>query len=247
MTFCKGLFTIILLFLFASSAGAGPAETEENEIRDALKNMVEAYGGRDNLERVKALSSEGTIIAFMLNDSGTYSRQFQRDRKLRVETDYKRSFEHRILNGKKGWRGTNINPMSPVKDHRYMAMVYQYKQIDLPFALMEGRYVVEYRGKDISNGIEALVLNLVDDEGPPMKVWISLKDYTIVKSAGFFEIADRPADLTAEFSDFKKVDGVLFPFVITNFGSGQKIGKTVIRIHKVNPDIDQKLFEPELR
>ncbi|MDH4163112.1 MAG: hypothetical protein OEW15_10540 [Nitrospirota bacterium] len=67
----------------------------------------------------------------MRQDAGTYELAFKRPRMLRVDTKYGRSLETRILRGRTGYRGTDVVPLVEVTDHRLLAMVYQYKHLDL--------------------------------------------------------------------------------------------------------------------
>jgi hypothetical protein len=209
-----------------------------------VDKIIGAYGGRDIIEKTGAVYASGEINAILLNDHGTYERYMKRDRKLMVETKYQRSSEHRILNGKKGYRGTHSIPLTEVADHRFLAMLYQYKYLDLPYGLLKNAYEISYKGKDKVDGIEVEVLGLTDSEGPSMEISVDTTNFMVLKVSGYFTIGTNKTDLTAVFSDFRKEGGMTFPYRLVNYGGGVKIGETVIKEYRVNPVIDDKIFEP---
>lgn len=210
-----------------------------------VARVISAYGGEDAIMRAKRVYVTGDITAFMRNDKGTYTRYMARDRKLRVETAYASgSSELRILNGKTGRRRMDRTPLMEVKEYQLLAMVYQYKQLDMPYGLLTGQYNITDEGSNTLNGVEVEVLDVEDVEGPPMKIYIDMKSFRIVRTEGYFFVKGNLISLGADFSDFRKVDGLLLPFKITNFGSGQLIGETIIKKYKINQAVEESLFRP---
>ena len=234
----------VLLVSTPLYAHAG-VEAPPQNVKELIPKIISAYGGEDAIRRAKRIYATGDITAFMRNYKGTYTRYLERDRKLRVETAYASgSSELRILNGKTGWRRMDKTPFMEVKEYQLLAMVYQYKQLDMPYGLLTGQYNVTDEGSSTLNGAEVEVLDLEDSEGPPMKIYVDLKSFHIVRIEGYFFVKGNLTSLAAEFGDFRKVDGLLLPFKITNFGSGQLIGETIIKKYKINPSIEGSLFKP---
>lgn len=220
----------------------GGDEIDTGRIRQEL---LAAYGGAERIGRVKSVRAQGRIDAPVLNDDGSYNRWFTRDRKLKVEVNYRRSSEIRILDGVKGYRGVNgMKPLS-VSGAPWLAMVYQYKYLDMPYSLADPSYRIVYEGMEVGEGRKLDILKIEDDEGPEMRIFIDRKSRRIVKATGYFVAAGRKTDLTAEFSDFRTVDGVLMPFRIVNFGGGMKISEILLDTCVVNPVIDDAVFRPE--
>jgi outer membrane lipoprotein-sorting protein len=77
-----------------------------------------------------------------------------------------------------------------------------------------------------------------------MEVFVNAENYRIVKSVGIFAIGTQPTSLSSEFSDFRTVDRVLFPFRIVNYARGNKISEITISRYLINPAIDDSLFNP---
>ncbi len=244
-----GLFLSLLALLLAFHSLSADARAEMNAIRPDTKTIVSriisAYGGEDAIKRAKRVYATGDITAFMRNDKGTYTRYLERDRRLRVETSYASgSSELRILNGKKGWRRMDRTPLMEVREYQLLAMVYQYKQLDMPYGLLTNQYNVTDEGRNTLDGAEVEVLDVEDGEGPPIRIYVDMKSFRILRIEGYFFIKGNLTNLGADFSDFRKVEGVLLPFKITNFGSGQLIGETTIKKYKINPAMDEALFKP---
>ena len=241
-------YTLIFFLILSGLATASPASGAsgaQGDIRSLVSRIIAAYGGKEVVGGIRSIYAAGKIEAFMRHDHGTYEVCFKRPRKLRVATEYRRSSEIRILNGDRGYRGTDNGPLSEAGGDSLLAMVYQYKHFDLPYGLMEGSYSVSVKGKeDLLHGKPVEVLHLTDGEGPPMDVYVDTHDFFIVKVTGYFTVGDRSTALSAEFSDFRKVDGTVFPFRIMNYAGGYKIAETVMRVYRLNPAIPDSLFAP---
>jgi hypothetical protein len=234
------LFPLLLLLasvplcpLHCSPAG------EEAEVR----KIIQAYGGKDALERVSSLAAEGKIITFMPKDGGTYFYYLNRKRQLLVDIKYTKRTEKRILNGDRGYRGTD-KETAEVTGSAYDAMVYQYNQLDLPYGLMDNSFRIAHLRKDIFHGRPVVVLKLTDKKGNEMETAVDSENYHIVKTTGFFGMGQKKAGLSAEFSDFRTVNGVLLPFMIVNYADGFMISETKLSKYTINPDISDPVFSP---
>jgi len=233
---------ILMLVTVIMSLTSCEHQSVPNKVTIAEK-IIETYGGRERLARVLSVAAEGRITALIRGDEGTYKRAMRRDGKLFVDINYTRSTERRILNGTKGYRGIG-GQLEEVSGPRYLAMVYQYDELSLPFGLLDDSLTVAEPRRDILNGANVLVLRCTDRTGNDMEVFVSEENYRIVKSIGTFSMGSQSTSLSSEFSDFRTVDGVLFPFRIINYAGGNRIAEIVITRYLVNPKIDDSLFTP---
>jgi hypothetical protein len=192
---------------------------------------------------VPSLAAEGKITTFMPKDEGTYSYYLKRNRRLLVDIKYTKRTEKRILNGDRGYSGTN-KEVSEATGLTYRAMVYQYNQLSLPYGLLDGALRVTYLHKDSLYGRPVAVLKLTDRAGNEMEAAVDSENYHIVQTTGFFEMGQEKTRLSAEFSDFRMVDGVLIPFTIVNYADGLKISETQFIKCTINPDIRDAVFSP---
>ncbi len=193
-----------------------------------------------------SLHAKGKIEAFMRHDNGTYEFYFKRGRQLRVETKYEHSWEVRILNGDKGYRSSDTRALEEVYGPRYLSMLYQYKHLDILHDLAKGAYQVRSAGRSSVNGNNVEVFRINDKDGAVMDICIDAHNSHIIKVTAYFSEANRQIDLSAEFSDFRKVGDSVFPFRISNYAGGLKIGQTVIEEYSLNPDTADSLFVPSI-
>jgi len=243
------IFHIFLVCLFLSvPAGAAYASDTQNgpeDLKLLITKMADAAGGEKVIQETAAVKMSGDLDAFMRQDRGSYELVFKRPRKLRVETKYQRSSETRILNNDKGYRGIDGARPEPAKGQRYLAMVYQYKHLDLLYGLLRGMFSVSIKGKEELNGKPAEVLHLEDKEGPLMDVYVDTQTFHVVKVTGYFKVMEgRTTTLSSEFSDYRKVGDIVLPFRIISLAGGDKLAETLIKTYVINPEIPDSAFEP---
>jgi len=236
---CKPFFLLLLLVSIMISFPHFSLAGENAEVA----KIIQAYGGKDALERVSSLAAEGKIITFMPKDEGTYFYYLKRNRQLLVDIKYTKRTEKRILNGDRGYRGTDEGT-AEVTGSAYDAMAYQYNQLDLPYGLLDGAFKVTYLRKDSFHARPVAVLKFTDRAGNEMEAAVDSENYRIVKTTGFFGMGREKAGLSAEFSDFRMVVGVMLPFTIVNYADGFMISETRISKYTINPNISDSVFSP---
>ncbi len=246
----RGFFYILMFFLLVplvsgtkTFCAEGPS-SEAQRITSIINKVIEAYGGKEVIEGIHAVHAKGKIEAFMLHDQGTYEFYFSRGGKLRVETKYEHSSEVRILNGEKGYRSSDTLPFEEVYGPRFLSMVYQYKHLNILHDLVNGAYRIRSAGLSSENGDNIETFRLKDKEGTVMDISVDKQTFLIVRVTAYFSENNKQIALSAEFSDFRKVEGVVFPFKITNYAGGLKIAQTVIDKYSLNPSIPDSFFVP---
>ncbi len=232
------LICTVGLILFQSTE----ARSAEN-VESLTADIIKAYGGRKDIENVRSVYMKGEIKALAFDDRGTYEYYFKRGGKLRVNIRYSRSTEERILNGNKGYESSGTG-FSAVSDMQYLGIVYQYRQIDLPYALLKDTYRISYEGRTEVNGREAYVLGLSASEGPQLKIYVDTRSFFILRVSGFFPMDGGSMTLSAAFSDFRKVQGIALPYKITNFAGKEEIAETVVEKYEINGAIADSVFQP---
>ncbi len=230
--------TVFILPVSHSHAGDNPEAANT-----LIQKIISAYGGKDMLSKVHALSAVGHIKKLFPYDEGPYFRIMKRERKLLFDIKYSRFEEKRILNNGKGYRETD-GETEEVTGPPYDAMVYQYHQLDLPFGLLDGSFTVVSGRRDRLNGEDAEVLRLKDHYGYEVDVYIHPQDFIILKVIGYCQIEQNKRSIGAEFSEFKQVDGILLPYKIVNYANDFKLSETAIMKYKINPHTDDAQFNP---
>ncbi|NCS65871.1 MAG: hypothetical protein COS39_06195 [Hydrogenophilales bacterium CG03_land_8_20_14_0_80_62_28] len=246
MHILKKLLPILLVSALLSSLPAGATEQDKESLA-LVEKIVLAYGGAEAIEKVTAVNAEGEIKAPVRGDHGTYKRWFKRPRLLRVETAYQRGAETRILNGDQVWRSGGGSALKSISGPGAMAVIYQYKQLDLPYGLLKGVYNLRYAGKETLDGVATDALEVSDAEGPAMRVNVDVVSHYIVRISGRIEFGGAATELAAMFSDYRPMAGTVMPFRIHNFAGGMAVSETVIQHYSVNPAGDPALFDPPIK
>lgn len=221
-----------------------PATGQETALQTLVDAVIQAHGGAEAIERVAAVRAEGEIHAFLRGGRGSYTRWLERPRRLRVETVYPRESETRILDGRQVWRGSGGQPPRPVAGQGHLAVVYQYKQLDLPFGLLKGAYRLRHFGRETLDGVDTEVLELTDEEGPPLRVNVDAASHLIARVAGTFTHGGMSMSLGIDFADYRPVAGVPLPHRMRNYAGGRAVSETVITRYELNPPTDPARFRP---
>jgi hypothetical protein len=96
-----------------------------------------------------------------------------------------------------------------------------------------------FRGRSVE------VVEVRDRKGKKrMEADIDRTSHHIVRTAASFGMGGEQAVLSAEFGDFRKVHGVLLPFLITNYAGDIKISETRIEAYTINGTMSDEVFSP---
>jgi hypothetical protein len=229
---------VLLLILGVSCSRTDPAGQQT-----VLDGILAAHGGRENLSKVSSLAAEGRIVRFLAHDEGTYRRALRRDGRLLVDLWYPGSRETRILNGATGYRGVD-GQIKEVSGVLYLSMVYQYNQLDLPFGMIDGALRITTVRRVSSEHAAPSVITCIDRKGNTLEAIVDATTKRIIRSTGYFSVGSSSTSLSAEFDDYRIVDGILLPFRIINYAGGTKISETRITAYRINPELPDALFTP---
>lgn len=169
-------------------------------LQSLVDKVIEVYGP---WQSVAAVRQSGRVIPAMRPDEGKLTREWQRPDKLRVEIAYPSHTEVRVVDGNHGTQnGKEAAGMG------LDAMRLQAARIALPVLLIEKRAELRSAGE---NAIEIPVAD-------KMTVTIEIDPQTghILKSTGKAE----DIEFSTAYSEFRRVDGLLFAFRETNTAMG---------------------------
>lgn len=211
--------------------------------RSIKDKIIDAYGGRERIANVRSVASEGWITSFMRGDVGIYRLALRRDRRLFVDMLYGQSTERRLLDGTRGFQGRNSG-ISEVFGPHYRALQDLYNELTVPFGLTDDTLAVTELRRSTYNGAEVGVIRIGDRAGNDIGAYVSTRDHLIVKCMSIFENGLDFINMSTEFSDFRRVGGVLFPFHMTNYAGGALISEVTITAYLLNEPIDDAFFKP---
>ena len=185
---------------------------------DLVDDVINAYGGANSWSKVKSFRQTGTVASPMRPAPGEVTRLWTRPDKLTIEIVYPTSKETRIVDGDRGTQnGKEASGMG------LAAMRLQAARLALPALLIDRKADVKVR--------EGNVLEVAIAPAMIVTMEIDPKTNRVLRSVSKAE----GIELATTYSDFKSVDGLLFPFSEENFANGTKTATTTLTKIEVNP------------
>lgn len=227
--------TILILTFGITLAFSAQAIAEDttNPAR-IVENIVQAYGGHTALGRVKVVKHSGTIQSYRLKKTGSLMRLFKLPGKLRVDINYPDGpHEKRITTPEGAWRDGR-----PATVPMHRAMELQAARYRLPLSLTQ--YPVTVLGE----GEGKVLLSMKLTDASSLEVFVDRQSWRIVRSVGRMVMGSMNMAFTADYSDFRKVDGILLAHREELTAMGMPTGIAVLERIEVNPEIRPDDFKP---
>jgi uncharacterized membrane protein len=207
--------TMLAALLVAASAHA-------QSLDDVVSNVMKEYGGKAAWAKVTSLRETGTVVPVMRKGDGKLTRTWLGPGKLNVEIVYPTETEVRIVDGDHGTRngkeatGGNLEGMK-----------LQAARLELPTLLVTKRATLKDLGT--KDGIRAIEIPL--SETLSLTVNIDPKTSHILRSTG----KTSGLEFVVDYSDFRRVGGLLFPFAEAGMAMGMPTANTKFDAIVVNP------------
>jgi uncharacterized membrane protein len=207
--------TILAALLVAVSAHA-------QSLDDLVSNVMKEYGGKAAWAKVTSLHETGTVVPVMRKGDGKLTRTWSGPGKLNVEIVYPTETEVRIVDGDHGTRngkeatGGNLDGMK-----------LQAARLELPMLLVTKRAALKDVG--MKDGIRAIEIPL--SETLSLAVNIDPKTSHILRSTG----KASGLEFVVDYSDFRRVGGLLFPFAEAGMAQGMPTANTKFDSIAINP------------
>ncbi len=227
--------------LAAALLSAPPATPSDGGVQALVRACVDAYGGPAAVARAAVVRERGRTTSILHPGApGSILRVYQRPGRLRVEIAFPgEPAEVRVLDGGRGWRFGQ-----PAGGPQLVSMILQAARLDLPAMLQAWHARVADRGTWQHEGKTLRVLGLEVAPGVEVQAGTDPATGHILRSRGIGKDARFPLEFVTTYSDFRKVDGVLFAFHEGNWANGATTGETVLDRIEVDPPIDDAAFRP---
>jgi hypothetical protein len=197
---------ILAALLVAASASA-------QSLDEVVSNVMREYGGKAAWQKVTSLHETGTVVPFMRKGDGKLTRTWSGPGKLNVEIVYPTETEVRIVDGDHGTRnGKDVTGGS------LDAMKLQAARLELPMLLVTKRAALKDLGA--KDGIRAIEIPL--SETLALTVNVDEKTSHILRSTG----KAGALEFVVDYSDFRRVGGLLFPFAEAGMAQGMPTANT---------------------
>ncbi len=243
------LFVILLIIASTQSVTAQTAD-------EIINNYFENTGGLENwknLEGIKTIGevNYGGMILPIVQISTKEGKQ------LTSAEIQGKTFYQQVYDGETLW-GTNQITMTAEKSDSETTENFKNDLNDFPNPFIDYKkkgYTVELIGKETIDGAETFKIKLVKEPITVEDKKVDDVEYYYFDSENFVPIVMEKELLSGpgkgmvfqtKFSDYEEVDGLYFPFSISNQVKGQPSnGMGGVSIKKIitNPKIDDSIFK----
>ena len=220
------LMTIVFAVVLISGCGA---EKDLKDPKDTLLyEMIGAYGGAENLSKLASYVSVWDIEVRVRPRKGKAINSVELPDKLRVELIYPKSSETRVINATKGFKSYNREPLKEVAGPRLDSMKLQLMRLYTPLVLQMKLNSITLSE---AGGYRLLTLK----EGSLTAIYhVNSATFTIDKVIGRLNMGGREMEFLTEYSDFKKVNGVLMHHRENKFAAGMNTAELFLKELKLN-------------
>ena len=240
------VLSLAVLSLGAAAQAPAPAAAPALTLDQIVAKNIQARGGLDKLKAVKSMRWTAKLMVQGMEIPITM--EFKRPNNARMDITLQGMTQTMAYDGKSGW---SVNPFGGgSKDPQPMGedeMKQMEEQADFDGYFVDSQqkgYKLELVGKEPVEGSEAYKIKVTSKTGDVHNVYIDADSFLDVKSESKRTIRGTEQEGEALVSDYKEVDGLMFPFSID---AGQKGGqgrqKIVIEKIELNPTIDDARFK----
>ena len=235
--------SLALLLAVPPAAGAAPDTARTPDAATVIARVIEAYGGRARLEKVKSYRIEGTLTAVRRgNLTVPTSRDFARPSRLRIEIHYPGHPEIRVLDGARGWRTDEQGVTGEATGPFLEAMILQTARAHVPWILAgaadKARRIepMEHKGTQLI-GLEFPLSSILT-----FRAYVHPSTWRVEISQGLLAHGGMTTHFETYYEDFRTVEGVLFAFREENYASGAHTGWTNVEKVILNPKLPPSTF-----
>jgi outer membrane lipoprotein-sorting protein len=225
---------------FTGKMDAGRSRPEPQGTVDNPPNSSPKRHLLEKAMRDRNSASQGTVIAL------PYRIELKRPRKVRLELDFAGQTAVQVYDGTAGWYTRPYLGYSTAQPFSAAELKLATDQQDLDGLLIDAAAKgnqVALEGMEPVEGRRAYKLKVTLKSGDVRHVWVDADSFLDVKVDGTRQVGTRKREMFTMLRDYRKIDGVMIPFVMETVGEGLKQSeKIVIEKATVNPDLSDSRF-----
>jgi hypothetical protein len=232
--------------LFCLLNGCGPSPLTVDQV---IERSTQAMGGRSAIGAVQSVEVDLHIVDADVEVDGKYRAA----RPGRMRIDILAGGKHvytEAFDGERGWqwKGTAVEEASP------KGTAALRHGVELPGKLF-GLHELHQRGhrvdlakRETIDGTNYYALRITLTDGYTTTLYVDPVTWLITRRRDVrplhVDVDPTPTTIESRFSDFRRIDGVLFAFAAadTDLATHKVLETTIVRSVKVNPHFDSAIF-----
>jgi hypothetical protein len=220
-------------------------------LEDVIERNTKAMGGRNAIEAVKSIEIDLHIVDPSFEVDGTYRAARPGRMRIDVSAGGKHVFTE-AFDGEKGWQWKGEDHVEAATAKATAALRHG---VELPgklfglHELKERGHRLELVGREQIDGVNYYGLRLILKDGYVTSLYVDPRTWLITRRRDVrplhVDVDPTPTTIEQRSSDFRKVAGMQFAFatIEIDLKTGKELERARINDVKVNPPIDQSVFE----
>jgi hypothetical protein len=216
-----------------------PKTTESVSAYSIIENYLQAIGGKEELKKINTIKSELTMEARGREFESTNKKMFPNKQVMEMKMG-ETVLVKTLFDGKTGYMAQMGNKKDFTTEE-----INSYADTKGPIAHLyfnTGDFKTDYLGTGKVGTEDAYKLKVVKPSGNLSIEYYSIKSGLLLKEENTIKRKDKDVEEILEYSDYKKVGNVLFPFTINRIIGEQEISMKVKDI-KINEGVGDADFQ----
>ncbi len=236
-------FVCLLLLSFTAVPGFG------EDASGVLKKLIDASGGRQALEKIKDTTISGTFEITQMGMEGTMTIYHKEPNMFRQDIEVMGMLITNAFDGEVGWM---VNPQTGASEEIPEERQAESRRGALSYGnavlLYPEKHDVTYKliGEETVDDVKCIVLEQAFTDGHAVTMYIDAGTYLVHKSKQM-ATGQTGSEVETEvtFSDYKKVDGLTSPHLVTILQDGEEFAVMMVSEIKFNSGLEDSLFKME--
>jgi outer membrane lipoprotein-sorting protein len=211
-------------------------------VDELIGRMITARGGIEKIKAIQTRRETGTI-SFGPEMEGPFTAELARPNKLRVEVHLPNGNVVQAYDGNGGWQITPGADQAFVMDQTQQRSMSEQADFDGPLIDYKKKgNAIEQVGVGELNGRKTYRLRVTLVNGNVHYWELDAENYLPVRWRGNRTANGNEVPIESVFTDFREVNGVLFPFTIESFIEGKLVQQMKITSREANLKIEDARF-----
>lgn len=214
-------------------------------VDEVINKHIAAMGGKEKLTALKTVRLTGSVEVGP-NLKAPVNMCIVDNKASKMEISLQGLTMIQAYDGTQGWM---VNPFGGNKEPEMMNedMIKEFKeQTDLAgplFNYKEKGHQVELVGKEDMEGTDTYKLKVVKKNGNISYMYLDASSFLQLKETSKSISNDQEVESETLLSDYRNVDGIMFPFIMEERAVGAPQGQQIIMDKiEVNPVIEASIF-----